>query len=289
MEIEKEGTMYKNILLCTDGSPAADIAAEYAVWFAKKLHARIQALYITDIRILEGPLLSDLSGALGAQPYSALLPQLQEVQRQKAEAILAAAKKRCEDARVPCETAHETGALVQVMLDHEKGADLVVLGQRGEHTEWSGGMLGSSVERMVRASIKPCLVTPEKFQPTKHMLLAYDGSIESNKALQAGMDLAVALDTEVTIVTVCQRENEDAASKVLKEAQQQALDHKLKPGAQLLHGNPETEILSQCDKTGASLIVMGAYGHTRIRELILGSTTSHVLRKATVPVLLTRG
>lgn len=120
------------------------------------------------------------------------------------------------------------------------------------------------------------------------MLLAYDGSIESNKALHAGIDLAAALGTEITIVTVCQREQEDIASKALKEAQQQALDHKLKPNVQLVHGNAEMEILNLCEKVGASLIVMGAYGHTRIRELILGSTTSHVLRKASVPVLLVR-
>jgi nucleotide-binding universal stress UspA family protein len=280
--------MYKNILLCTDGSPAADVAAEYAVWFAKRLNARVQALYITDIRLMEGPLLSDLSSALGAQPYSALLPQLQQIEREKSEAILAAARKRCEDAGVDGETAHETGTLVQVMLDYEKKSDLVVLGQRGEHAKWSGGMLGSSVERMVRASIKPCLVTPEKFQPIKHMLLACDGSVESNKALRAGINLAGALGAKVAIVTVCQRENEDAASKILKEAQQQALDHKLKADAQLIHGNPEAKILNQCEKAHADLIVMGAYGHTRIREMIVGSTTSHVLRKAIVPVLLVR-
>jgi nucleotide-binding universal stress UspA family protein len=280
--------MYKNILLCTDGSPLAEVATDYAVWFAKKLSAHVHALYITDIRLMEGPLLSDLSSALGAQPYSALLPQLQQIEREKAEAILAAARKRCEDTRVAGETAHETGTLVQVMLDYEKRADLVVLGQRGEHAKWSGGMLGSSVERMVRASIKPCLVTPEKFQPIKHMLLACDDSVESNKALRAGIDLAGALGAEVTIVTVCQRETEVAASKALNDAQRQALDHKLKPNAQLIHGNPETEILSQCEKARADLIVMGAYGHTRIREMIVGSTTSHVLRKATVPVLLVR-
>lgn len=280
--------MYQNILLCTDGSPMAEVAVDYAVWFAKKLSGRIQALHITDIRVMEGPMLSDLSGALGAQPYAALLPQLQQIEHEKAEATLAAARKRCDDARVACETAHETGTLVQVMLDYEKRADLVVLGQRGEHAKWSGGMLGSSVERMVRASIKPCLVTPEKFQPIKHMLIACDGSVESNKALHAGIDLAVALGTEVTIVTVCQHETEDAASKVLQDARQQALDRKLQADAQLVHGNPEAEILNQCEKVHADLIVMGAYGHTRIRELILGSTTSHVLRKATVPVLLVR-
>ena len=60
--------MYKDILFCTDGSPAADVAGDYAIWFAKKLGARLRALYITDIRLLEGPWMADLSSAVGAQP-----------------------------------------------------------------------------------------------------------------------------------------------------------------------------------------------------------------------------
>jgi nucleotide-binding universal stress UspA family protein len=281
--------MYKHILLCTDGSPAAIVATDYAIWFAKKLSGHLHALYITDIRLLEGPLLADIAGALGAAPYPALLPQLQQLQRDRADAILRAVQQRCREAHVPCELAHQTGNLTQVMLEHEKRADLVVLGQRGEHAPWSAGLLGSSVERMVRASIKPCLVTPEKFRQIKHILIAHDGSVESNKALHAGLGLAAALDTDTTILTVCQREQEESASKTLHDALQQARRHKLKAQAQLAHGTAETEILAFADKLGADLIVMGAYGHTRIRELILGSTTSQVLRKTTVPVLLVRG
>jgi len=58
---------------------------------------------------------------------------------------------------------------------------------------------------------------------------------------------------------------------------------------ELSHGNPEAEILQIRETVGADLIVMGAYGHTRIRELVVGSTTSHVMHKANVPVLLVRG
>ena len=281
--------MYKNILLGTDGSPAADVAADYAVWFAHKLKARLAALYVTDIRILEGPLLSDLSGALGAQQYSALLPKLQQIQKEKADMILAAVAKKAATHHVVCKVTHETGNLVQTLLNHERQADVVVLGQRGEHAPWAGGHLGSGVERMVRASVKPCLITPEKFRNISHLLLAYDGSTESHKAMRAGLKLAGDLGAKVTIITICQREHEETASQFLQEAHEKALTQNLTCVAQLLHGVPEKEILEFAGKTEADLIVMGAYGHTRIRELILGSTTSHVIRKASVPVLLIRG
>ena len=281
--------MYKSILLCTDGSPAADVAADHAIALAVKFRARLIALYVTDIRVLEGPLLSDLSGALGAQPYSTLLPQIEQLQRDKADTILKAVAKRCADKGVASEVVHETGSLVHTMLEYEQRADLVVLGQHGEHAKWLEGMLGSSVERMVRASIKPCLVTTDKFRPFNRILIAHDGSAESTKALRAGIDLASNLGVNVTIITVGPKDSTDAASKILKDAQQQALARKLSVHMELRHGDAETEILMVCEESGADLIVMGAYGHTRIRQLILGSTTSHVLRESRVPVLLVRG
>jgi nucleotide-binding universal stress UspA family protein len=280
--------MYKSILLCTDGSPAAEVAGDYAIWFARKLSASVQALHVTDVRLLEGPWLADLSGAVGAQPYSAVLPQVEQIQKEKAAMILAAAKERCQKSGVACETAYETGGLVHAILEHEQQADLVILGQRGEHAQWADGMLGSSVERVVRSSVKPCLVTTEKFHEISHMLIAYDGSEESSKALRAGIALAPSLGVKVTITMVAALGGEDAAAALLEKAKQRALGGNVKANVEILHGDPEEEILELRETIGADLIVMGAYGHTRIRELILGSTTSHVIRKATVPVLLVR-
>jgi len=81
---------------------------------------------------------------------------------------------------------------------------------------------------------------------------------------------------------------EDAAAALLEKAKQRALGGNVKANVEVLHGDPEEGILQLRETVGADLIVMGAYGHTRIRELILGSTTSHVIRKAAVPVLLVR-
>lgn len=280
--------MYKSILLCTDGSPAAEVAGDYAIWFARKLKASLRALYVTDVRLLEGPWLSDLSGAVGAQPYSAVLPQVEQIQKEKAAMILAAASDRARKSNVACETIHKTGGLAQAILDQEGQADLVVLGQRGEHAQWADEMLGSSVERVVRASVKPCLVTPAKFSEIGHMLITYDGSEESSKALRAGIALAPALGVKVTITMVAALGGEDAAAVALEKVKQRALGSGVEAHIEVLHGDPEEEILELRESIGADLIVMGAYGHTRIRELILGSTTSHVIRKATVPVLLVR-
>jgi nucleotide-binding universal stress UspA family protein len=164
--------MYQKILLCTDGSPNAEGAAKYAVWLARQLGAQLVALHISDIRLMEGPIITDFMGALGAQPYTELLPRFREIRQEQANVILAAAEAMCREAGVACETHNPTGALLTTMLEFERRADLVVLGRVGEHAQWVSETLGSSVERMVRASIKPCLVVPATLRPLRHLLLA---------------------------------------------------------------------------------------------------------------------
>jgi nucleotide-binding universal stress UspA family protein len=280
--------MIKSILFCTDGSEYSNTAGDYALWLAQKFGARIVALHVTDVRLLEAPLLADLSGAIGAQPYQALLPQLQEMQKQRAGVILSAVADRCRKAGVPCSTLHRTGSVVDNIAEEETRTELVMLGQRGEHAQAIGQFLGSSVERVVRRSIKPCLVTPAKFRELRHVLVAYDGSAQSSKSLQVAVEFAQTLSLKLGIVTVVPVLPEMGVNNVLEDAVRMARDHGIEPVAETLVGHAEQRILEYAERQRADLIVMGAYGHTRIREMILGSTTTHVIRKSEVPVLLTR-
>ncbi len=280
--------MIKNLLLCTDGSDYSNVAADYAIWLAQQWQARLAALHVTDVRLLEGPLLADISGAIGAQPFRAFLPQLQEIYKQKAETILGAVKDRCAKAGVAVETLHKTGGLVDSILEEERRAELVVIGQRGEHAPFIGEMLGSSVERLVRRSVKPCLVTPDQFREVRRIVAAYDGSKESSKSLTTAFDVTRWLKASLSVITVCGVGDEARGAQTLKEAVTLAESHGLKPTNRLLQGDADAEILKFADEQKVDLIVMGAYGQTRIREWILGSVTTSVIRRSTVAVLLTR-
>src|ERR1043166_1164969 len=132
--------MIRRILLCTDGSVYSVVATEYALWLSKRLGGHVIATQVSDVRQLEWPLLADLSGSIGAQPYQAILPQVQQFHKEKAriilDAVIALAKKR----DVECTTLHRVGRLTESILEEEKPAALVVLGQRGEHVEQTGDM-----------------------------------------------------------------------------------------------------------------------------------------------------
>jgi nucleotide-binding universal stress UspA family protein len=280
--------MIKTILLCVDGSKYSETATRTAIWLAKTLKIQLRALSVADSRLLEGPWLADLSGLTGAQPFQALVPQMREIHEKKARAVAEAAAALAQKEGVPCEAEVRQGILVDEILDAERDAELVVMGQRGEGFEATGEWLGSNVERVVRKSIKPCLITAQKFRPIKSILAAYDGSEHANHALYTGTELAKTLKSKLAILAVENSGNEEEKSWALKEGVEIAGKQGIHAIPMALHGTPEEKILEVAAGENYDLVVMGAYGHTRLRELVLGSVTGHVIRKSPVAVLLAR-
>jgi nucleotide-binding universal stress UspA family protein len=281
----------KRILICSDGSNHAQVSCKYAAWLALRSGAAVDVLYVTDLRYFEIPLIADLGGSLGMQPYPAVLGQLQELERKKAEVVLDGARRILEDAGLAAgrvQTLHKTGLLVDCLTDHEQDADIVLLGKRGENAGFAGEHLGSTMERVVRASTRPCIVTPRDYSETKRMLLAYDGGPSSRRAVEflANSDALKGLELHIVIVTGAI--NPDVALPHLREAEAIARGGGFAPVCQMLHGTPEEQISGYITANDVHLLVMGAYGHSRIRRLIIGSTTTDMVRTCHVPVLLMR-
>ncbi len=94
-------------------------------------------------------------------------------------------------------------------------------------------------------------------------------------------------DLDVHIVTVVSN-SEDDALKHLREAEKTMRAGGFSPICQMLHGETEEAISSYVATNDIGMLVMGAYGHSRIRYLIIGSTTTEMIRTCKVPVLLFR-
>lgn len=142
------------------------------------------------------------------------------------------------------------------------------------------------MERIVRSSHKPCLVTPREFRPIKCVLLAYDGGKSCQKAVKYLAELTAFQDLELHIVTVATR-NDEKALEHLTSAEA-VVKNSFEPICQLLHGEPEPEIEKYIAANKIDFLIMGAYGHNRIRHLIIGSTTAQMLRRSHLPILMFR-
>ncbi|HRZ10863.1 MAG TPA: universal stress protein [Kiritimatiellia bacterium] len=280
--------MIKSILVCMDGSPHGDAACELALHLTSKLQARLLGLHVLDSRMLEGPLMADLSGWVGAQPYGAQLQQFRELMEQKGQAIVRAFDDRCARAGVQAESWLKMGHPARVILEEETRAELVVMGQRGEHADWMGDLMGSTAERVIRHSVKPCLVVPDAFKPFARVLAAYDGSLHASQALREAAELTVALDLELVVLTVAETEDRGKAETLSRDAMALVGAHGARARAAIGAGRAAPAILETAQKEQCDLIVVGAYGHSRVREMILGSTTTALVTRSPLPVMLVR-
>ncbi len=155
----------KRILIPTDGSDYGKTAIEYGIYIAGRLEAQLIGLHVLDIRLLQGPVFTDISGSAGLPPYQEFLPMFQSGLEERADAVLLAFRTRCEQSGLQPEIKKAAGIIDETIIEEAKNADLIILAQRGEHFHLSsGGILGSTAESVVRKSGKPVMVTPATFR-----------------------------------------------------------------------------------------------------------------------------
>jgi nucleotide-binding universal stress UspA family protein len=138
----------------------------------------------------------------------------------------------------------------------------------------------------VRRSPRPVLVTPNSFREFENILVAYDGSVESTQALKTTCEIFAFINTRLKAVIV-------TGDPMRCEALTQEIETFISPyemdlDIECLSGEACKEIVGYAEAQGIDLIVMGAFGHSRLHDLILGGTTAYIIRNATLPVLLNR-
>ena len=277
----------KKILVTLDGSPHAEVAIEYGVALGKAFECPVDGLHVIDARVLEGPLMADLSGWVGATPYAAHLPRFREMFEQKGRDILRAFKERIERDDQHGDLLLRTGYPARVIRELEERYSMILLGRQGEHEELVGHTLGSTVDRVIRHTEQPCLVTPRTYHPISKILIAYDGSPHAKEALNVAADWAKTLGLELIVLSVSEH-GEAKANERAGEGQKAAEAKGVATAALVVEGRQGPAVIESAEEQGCSLIVVGAYGHSRLREWIVGSTAAHVLNHAETPVLVVR-
>tara|TARA_R110001592_G_scaffold184874_8_gene428706 strand:- start:701 stop:1531 length:831 start_codon:yes stop_codon:yes gene_type:complete len=276
--------MIKKILVPTDGSDSAAFGVTSAVELAQSFKAHIQGIYVVDVKLLEGPFLQDLSASLGTAPYVNYQGNISMLLEERGKNALDYLKKACEAAGVPCDVKQTSGVVSRTITEHSGLSDLIVMGRGGEHSEWLEGLIGSTAEAVIRRSTLPVLITGQESLGKERILVAYDGSSHAKNALKTAVFFAEVWKTGLQIMVV----GGDSLDTAAEEASAYLKAHEIEDVILRLDGDPSELIVETARSLNADLIVMGAYGHSKVRELVVGSTTSYVINHATCPVLLAR-
>ena len=278
--------MIKNILVAIDGSEHARAATEHALWFAARMKATLTGLHVIDIVSIEGSFLHDISGSLGFEPYLDFSSRMREVLQERGRALLAEFAERCREAGVACDTVTDVGVIANEICARARTADLVVIGRRGINEKFSTGLLGSASESVARKCPKPLLVCPVEWKGVTSPLLAYDGSQRSANAMREAADICALVGLPLAVLHV--GKDEASAAKVIEEAKRYLASYEVKTTFQLATGHAPEQIVAQIREGQHDLLFIGAYGHSRIVEMVIGSTTEFVLRNSPCPVFLSR-
>ncbi|MEZ5780888.1 MAG: universal stress protein [Rhizobiaceae bacterium] len=282
--------MTDKIIALVDGSIYSKSVCENAIWIASRTGAPVELIHVLGRRETSS---SDLSGTIALGARTALLEELSALDEQRAKlaqkkgrAILEDAQAILAEAGIEASVKLRNGDLLETVEEAEKQASLVIIGKRGEAADFAKLHLGSNLERIARSAIRPVYVAARTYRPVSRVLIAYDGGPSALRAVEhvarsrmfAGLDIHLLM---VATDTVENRRKLDAAKAVLSAGGFDA-------GTELMSGQPDKCISQRVESENMDLLVMGAYGHSRIRSMIIGSTTSEMIRACKIPVMLFR-
>ena len=281
------------ILTCTDGSIYASSVYKHTAWAATKMSASVHVLHMLDPQH-EVPVKTDHSGHIGLGARKNLLSKIVELEairakvaRKHGEAILEDAVAELRSAGIQEILADQKhGRLSDSIESYEHDADLVVIGKRGTHADFAKGHLGHNLERVVRSCIHPVLAASHEFTKMERFMLAFDGGASSQKAVEYAVENPLLKGMKCYLLSV--EKNNSKLALAFDKAQQTLISGGFDVVAQIREGEPEKVIADQVDEEQIDLLVMGAYGHSKIRHLIVGSTTTAMIRTVKVSVLLFR-
>ncbi len=284
--------MTDKIIALVDGSIYSESVCHHAAWIAQRTQAPVELIHVLGRR--EAPEKTDLSGAIRLGARTKLMEELAELDAQRSKLIGHRGRAILEDARAivgqdgvtDITTRLRHGDIVEAIGEIEGEARMIVIGKRGEAADFAKGHLGSNLERIVRAAHRPVFVAARAFRPIDSVLVAYDGGASAMKAVDHIARSPLFAGLAVTVVTVGAETPE--TRKGLADAKALLKAAGIDAGARIVRGQPDTELGKMVDEEGFGMVVMGAYGHSRIRSLVIGSTTTEMMRSCKVPVVLMR-
>ncbi len=200
----------------------------------------------------------------------------------RAEAVQARFDRRCQEAGVSGSLAIVEGEIADQVSAYALLTDLVVLNvSRPPQPGLSG--LGSGLRSIIWRSARPILTVPGRASPLDRALLAFDGSIKSREALFVAAYMAELWKTRLTVMTLAKGGH--VSTPVQEHARAYLELHEVEAEYIFIEGRVEA-LLKASRERGVNLILMGGYGGSALKEVVIGSLVNELLRKSEYPVLI---
>lgn len=275
--------MPRTILVGLDGSPYSKAAVELGISWAKHWNAMLVGMGVIDQPSILQPEAVPVGAASAKKTQSDFM--LAD-SRRKVEGLLEGFALRCADEGVACKLLEDVGApAAEIMLEAQR-YDLILLGRKTFFRFETQTNPDETLHELIKLSPRPVVAVPDVSHRGESVVVAYDGSLQASRMLQAFCSLGFGKLGPLHIVSIHSDHLE--AAKCADRAMDYLSFHKIhaQPHAIGSYEPPAEVMLKQLEQLDAGLLAMGAYGQSSIKEFLFGSVTRTLLSEANVPVFL---
>ena len=277
------------LLADLDGLPGTEETLVTALALGKKFDARVQLLHVEMDPMRAAPILGD---GMTGMAVEQLIESLEARGIERRNVVHELYKKHCIEAGLKIVEPDSNGAAegfevsfeskvgreAEEIETHGRLADLVIVNRPDRDNETDS----SAIDAALFGTGKPALFVPSGFEGGcgEAVMIAWDGSRESARAVSAALPF---LKQAERVFIASGREDKDVAPPSRLLGFLKAHGVKAETWAFNLSGEGiSADLLRQASKASADMLVMGAYGHSRFRELVLGGATRGVLKNAKI-------
>lgn len=278
--------MIKRILVALDPDSDTPAATEFARRIGSKFSAEVTGLAIVDTQSVQS---SAKGGGIGSMYLAERVQaQLMDEARTVAQNLVKSfASQFGDEFGGKVSTQIQEGAPVDQVAEEMNYHDLLVIGSAPHFFYSHPHETSLTLQSAIQSVVSPVLVVPEEaFGPVENVLVAYDGSPHSARALRSFLYLK-PFGAKVIVRLVNIHESGDATRSklLLREAETYCELHGFSPSSYSLHStNPAQAILDTAARYKSQLLVIGAHVVTPICRLLHGSITTSLVGKATLPL-----
>lgn len=276
--------MVRSMLVGLDCSDYSQAAVELGIQWAKRFNCLLAGVGVINEPTIRGP----QSTPIGAGAVKQVTDDIRLAHaRQHVEQLLGQFTLRCSEAGVSHKPLTEIGSPIDQIVRESQRFDLVLLGQQAAVDCSSKALTRDTLELIVRHAPRPIIAVPEKLRKGSGVLVAYDGSIQAARALQVFLASGLYELGEIRVIAIDPKSSVEAAKKA-DRAVEYLGSHDVKAKLHPVVSNKPiaTVLLEESNNLNSELIVMGAYGKTRLRDFFLGSVTKTMLSEAQAPIFL---
>ena len=281
----------KDVLVTLDATAIGERRLRSAAELAREHGAHLTGLYVVEPLQLAGYLSPSVSGYVDIAAMEAIEARHREAAQAAAARVEPVFAEACRVAGVTGEWRFVEGDTAEIGVLHARYADLAIVGQLDPENPPASSGMARLPEQLALASGRPVLIIPYagRFESIgRRVLVAWSRTREAARALNDALPVLQRADN-VMVLSINPERGAAAGELPGADIARHLARHGVKAEASYTVAEDidvGNALLSRAADLGADLIVMGCYGHSRMRELILGGATREILRHMTVPVLM---